>query len=185
MKKALLILGIIFIFSAITVLSILNDVKKAENETTPDIPDISETFPTNDVTVSIPDTPTVALKSDFGPAVQVNNFLKKPDIIPDMQNQGVFFLGNTFSQSETEVSSEYVITYTQETSFFNVTLLKEPLNRARLDAETYLRGELETTDSELCALSYTVSTPDYVNKDFAGKDLRFSFCPGNTALPLE
>lgn len=185
MKKALLIIGIIFLLGGVIVLFILNDIKKTDDQTPPDMTDITETFPTNTVTVNIPDTPTVALKSDFGPAVQVNNFLKKPDVVPDMQNQGVFFLGNTFPDGEVQALPPYVITYTQETSYFNVVLLKEPLNQARLEAEAYLRSELETTDSDLCALSYTVSTPDYVSKDFAGRDLRFSFCPGNTALPVE
>lgn len=109
----------------------------------------------------------------------VRNFLTDGGVNPDQDNPGYYFLGSSYSDGE---DSPYVITYQQQTNFFNIVLLKEPLKDSRAKAENYLAVVVGLSQDQMCALKYMVSTPQYVSDDYAGKDLKFSFCSGSTPL---
>ena len=110
------------------------------------------------------------------------NFLQNTDVTSDNNDPGNFFLGNRFPQNQSDPSPNYVILYSENSQFFNITLLSEPLSYARSEAETYLKSVLKIPDSEMCKLQYSLAVPDAVNQKYSGIDLKFSFCPGSTAL---
>lgn len=77
----------------------------------------------------------------------------------------------------------YLITYTQSTSYFNITLLQEPIGTTRLAAEEELQRELGIDQKAMCNLNYTVAVPWSVNQVYSGMDLGFSFCSDGVRLP--
>ncbi len=149
--------------------------------------DPETTFPigTGTSSTGTDDEKRIALTTQSGEIIRVRNFLEAPATVPDTSNLGYYFLGNTFSTTpESGVSSPaYVISYIAETQYFNITLLTEPLARARISAEGYLMTYLGISAEEMCKLSYMVSTPHYVNEYYTGSSLGFSFCSGS--IPLE
>ena len=141
-----------------------------------------------------PVTPQGATYTDFkailpttnnGGTVTVDNFLKNPAVAPDVQNKGLYFLGNTFEKEAfgSGASPLYVVTYDAQSGYFNVTLLKKPLNVSQQAAEIYLRDLLKLDNDALCSLSYMVSVPGFVDENASGYDYRFSFCPDSTKVP--
>jgi hypothetical protein len=139
-------------------------------------------------------TPVGATYTDFkailpttndGGTVTVDNFLKNPAVAPDTQNQGLYFLGNTFDKEGVggDSAPSYVVTYEAQSGFFNVTLLKKPFYVSQLAAESYLRDLLKLDNAALCGLSYMVSVPGFVDENASGYDYRFSFCPDSTKVP--
>lgn len=136
------------------------------------------TRPSNDAVVQQPpvEFPTGGIASSSG-----STFLQNPNISEDANNPGNYFIGN---QPGTEVGNRpYLITYTAETKYFNITLTQEPIGQARKNAEAYLMETLSLTEDQMCGLDYTVYTPTTVNNQYAGTNLGFSFCPGAVKLP--
>jgi hypothetical protein len=175
MKKIILMMtAITFLLIAIvyTVTHESKDLKDPEVQLGTDFPDGS----------NVPEESPLKLKTQFGEVLQVDNFLLNDNTVPDAQNTGYFYLGNTFPKTEYDSSPNYVITYIQETQFFNVTLLKEPLSSARLEAELYLKTVLGLSDVDMCKLQYTLSVPAYVNEEVSSSDLKFSFCKESVPL---
>ena len=125
---------------------------------------------------------SVILPSTTGPRVTVPNFLKDPSVTADTKNEGLYYIGNTFTTPVTGTTPTYVVTYEKDTGYFNITLLQKPLAAARSDAETYLKNLLKVDETSLCGLSYTVSVPGYVDEEASGIDYRFSFCPDSVKL---
>ena len=76
-------------------------------------------------------------------------------------------------------------------------ILKDPSVLARLDkasqptevasaresAQRFLETTLGLTQERMCALKYYVGTTQYVNAQYSGKNLGFSYCPGAITLP--
>lgn len=77
----------------------------------------------------------------------------------------------------------YSIAYFEEDQGFIITLDQNPIGIARAQAEEMMRQELGVDNATLCMLEYQVFTPQSISPEFAGKDLRFSFCPQAIALP--
>ena len=179
MKKALLIIVIICLLLFAIFSLVFKDNFKAKEQASSEQPNTAFPKETNDITPAIVD-----LNEASRPDQKVldSAFLQKEGISADVNNPGSFYLGNTFQDHETSSPLNYVVTYTQDTQFFNVVLLKEPLRGARLAAELYLRGLLGISEDEMCALKYSLSVPQYVSQQYSGNDLKFSFCPGSTAL---
>jgi hypothetical protein len=145
------------------------------------------TFPVGTGTTPVGggDEKKIPLGTQSGGVIYVKDFVHAPDTVPDTSNEGYYFLGNQFPTVDTAgtPSPMYVISYIAETQYFNVTLLREPIARARIEAEAYLRSHLGISNEDMCALNYMVSTPHYVNEYFTGSSLGFSFCSGS--IPLE
>lgn len=108
--------------------------------------------------------------------------LQKPDVIADLYNPGIFYLGNKFPQSEGETQPNYVITFTKDTEFFNIVLLTQPIQDAQLQAESYLKNELGVPEAEMCNLNYSLSVPEYVSTEYSGTNLKLTFCSESTPL---
>jgi hypothetical protein len=114
--------------------------------------------------------------------------LSDPGIVADPINPGYYYLGYHLNQgTSTDATATstppYLITYISATHYFNIALLAEPIGEVRSQAEQYLAAHLGLTQDELCQLSYMVSVPDWVNTQYASRNLGFSFCSGATPLP--
>ena len=126
----------------------------------------------------------ISLPNTTGQEVVTPNFLTSESVSSDTQNQGHYFLGNSFTTSATNVGSPtYVITYDSKVGYFNIILLKKPFAVAQNEAGSYLKTLLKLNEVELCSLSYTLSVPGYVDETASGVDYRFSFCPDRILLP--
>lgn len=175
MKKILIILGLLVLL-ALGVTTYVLLTKKTENL---DI-GVQGTLPLSQTgTQTIADQEVkMNLKMTNGSQVAVRNFLASAGTRKDPENAGYYTLGDQQSQSTT-----YLITYIDETNYFNIVLVKEPLGHARTQAETYLTNTLGISKEEMCLLDYTISVPNAVNSNFSGVNLGFSFCPSAVKLP--
>jgi hypothetical protein len=125
----------------------------------------------------------ITFPDSAGNVVVLNNFLNNQSVRADVQNPGLYFLGDDISiQPETGKLPNYVVTYDKESGQFNVTLLEKPFSQARIEAQVYLKELLQADEDTLCKLQYLVTVPGYVDTKASGIDYRFSFCPGATAL---
>lgn len=126
---------------------------------------------------------SISLPNKLGTDVVIDNFLKSPSVTPDVNNPGLFFLGNTFAlDPKNNKLPPYVIVYEKDTGFFNIALLQKPLALSRQEAEKYLIGLLQIDETTMCGISYTLSVPGYVDEAASGIDYRFSFCPESLSL---
>jgi hypothetical protein len=79
---------------------------------------------------------------------------------------------------------EYQITYHAPSRTFVISLLQEPLGATRHAGEQRLLSLLGIGAEEACAtLNVNVTVPFSVNEQYAGRNLRMSFCAGETELP--
>jgi hypothetical protein len=178
MKKVYLIVGVVLM---LMILSIVYMITQDKSSGTVSQNPNGVTFPVaRDVSV-VPESALLSVRADGGD-VEVNNFMLNNDTYADTQNAGYYYLGNTFTQSANEESPSFVVVYIDETDFFNITLLKEPVRDSRIRAEAYLLDVLGIAPNQMCALQYSLSVPAYVNEAYSGINLKFSFCPGAVAL---
>lgn len=124
---------------------------------------------------------TILIRTADNSTIELHNFLTDSLTYKDDMNEGYYFLGNNFQQTESD--PEFVIQYIAETNSFIIALYQEPLAQARKNAEQYLIDNLGLSEEQMCSLRYSVSVPKDVNDFFAGHSLGFSFCPGS--FPLE
>ena len=176
-KTAFIIVTIIVILLILIVLTLLLKGGGTESKT----PQYTDIGGIQDGPAVVVDT-EITLHTEQGQKT-VPNFLSGDEVFPDTDNQGYYFIGNTFDSSVAEGDPTFVITFESDTSFFNIALLQEPLRTARLDAEAHLQNVLGLTDEEMCSLNYTLSVPGYINEEYSGADLRFSFCQDSVSLP--
>jgi hypothetical protein len=122
----------------------------------------------------------VTVYGEGGESFSVRNFAHDGSTKEDPLNDGYYLIG----QGDSVVRDfSFDITYIAQTSFFNVSLMQEPLGAARAKAEAYLAATLGLSNEDLCKLRYSVATPSFVSETYAGQDLRFSFCSDATPLP--
>ncbi|HVZ76167.1 MAG TPA: hypothetical protein VG934_02765 [Candidatus Paceibacterota bacterium] len=100
---------------------------------------------------------------------------------------GYYYLGYHVGQaSSTDPMSlpnpPFLILYIDQTQYFNISLLQEPIADTRVAVEQYLMSQYGISQDQMCALNYTMSVPYSVDQTYSGIDLRFSFCPGATTL---
>jgi hypothetical protein len=114
---------------------------------------------------------------------QDGNFLNDSDVAEDAFNPGYYYLGYQPFEANAGEGPPYLIEFIKETSYFNITILKEPLGDMRLSAEQYLKGKFPLTNEQFCSLNYTVGVPNSVNSLYSGMNLGFSFCPDAVRLP--
>ncbi len=165
-KITILILGIIAILLIVIVVTISGKDSEPSTMTGIEYTDFNITF-----------------EQSAGSDVITDNFLKNPTVKADQQNPGFYELGNTFTPEQPSASQpNYVIMYDKVTGTFGITLLQKPFSKSRLEAETYLKDLLKIDEKEMCALSYTVAVPGYIDQNASGQDYRFSFCSDATEL---
>lgn len=125
--------------------------------------------------------------------IQVNDFVHRPETKEDAANPGNYMLAGNLGyclqdqracQAATTTENNFSIYYYGQSQTFYINLLKLPLGKAREDAEQFLMTMLGITDKQqMCNLKYSVGVTRYVSEDYAGDNLLFSFCPGETLLP--
>ncbi len=133
---------------------------------------------------------TVSVGTQDGTGVVVKDFIHNGVTVQDAANQGNYYLAGTVGYCNADgtcpsgaASNEYSVVYFSQDKSFIVNLIKEPIGRARLDAEQFLMTQLGLTQTQMCNLKYQVLTTSSVNALYAGQNLGFSFCPGATKLP--
>jgi hypothetical protein len=77
----------------------------------------------------------------------------------------------------------YDIIYFPSQSYFDISILSEPIGKNRLTAETALVSKLGLSKSQLCKLDVGVYVQVGVNDQYPGQNLGLSFCPGAIQLP--
>ena len=76
----------------------------------------------------------------------------------------------------------FSLSYYEPDDFFAVTLLSEPLDDARGQAEQAFLSRLGISETEACNLNVYVGVPITVNQYLAGENLGFSFCSDSLEL---
>ena len=129
---------------------------------------------------------TITLSTADGKSIQVKDFKKDPSVVKDPANPGYYYFGYHYNEGYQDATATdtppYIIQYNDSNQFFTIALLEEPIGQTRLDAQQYLIQHLGITEPQMCLLKYMVSVPTRVNATYAGTDLRFSFCDGETGL---
>jgi len=115
-----------------------------------------------------------------GNTLQVNDFKKNNLTVEDTNNKDHFYLSGGLDPVKDNAA--YSILYVEFDQSFNVAILQEPLGEVRKRAEQELIKLLGVSQTDLCRLRYIVSTPNWVNEIYSGKNLGFSFCPGAVQL---
>ncbi len=135
-------------------------------------------------------TPTMTVAGLAGSAIATKDFLHDGVTQEDPQNPGTYYLAGAAGYCLKNgtcpggaTSTEYHVVYNATDQAFYISLLKEPLGQARTDAEQFMETALGVPPAELCQLKYFLSTTSYVNPQYAGQNLLFSFCPNATTLP--
>lgn len=147
---------------------------------------------TSDGLGTVPSAPAVTFEimDSAGKPIRVREFLKDETVLLDKANPGTYLIaGNLGScvndpakcQAGPEVP--FNIYYEAGPQAFTIALITEPLGVNRAEAERALQDRLGIPRGDMCRLNYYVSTSVYVNEQYAGKNLGFSFCPGATILP--
>lgn len=154
-------------------------------------PDPVPTQPTNfPIASSTSDgLPSIPLMLRNGSTISVNDFTKSSLTVTDNQDPTILYLNGDPGLCQAGVSCPegagrgFDISFDSEASLFTVTLLKEPLGELRREAEQQLKGILGITETQMCALNYSVGTLGFVSETYGGRELGFSFCPGAVPLP--
>lgn len=132
---------------------------------------------------------SITLATKDGGALVANNFLNNSSTTPDQVNEGRYLLAGTLEYCEDDPACHaadadgYSISYESGFDLFTISLNREPLGEVRYAAETHLERILGIDAKGMCRLKYLVGTTVYINEDYAGKNLGFSFCPGAVILP--
>jgi hypothetical protein len=141
-------------------------------------------------TTSSQSVQTMALTTQSGNVVTTNDFVHNGVTIQDRANTGRYLLAGNLDyclsdsqECQAGSSTNYNIYYESALQSFVIALTEEPIGQARLDMEQFLLPTLGITQQQMCSLNYYVGVTMYLNPQFTGKNLGFSFCPGATVLP--
>jgi hypothetical protein len=125
-----------------------------------------------------------------GTGVVATDFIHNRVTLKDEANPGGYLLAGNFGYCYPDIGRcqagpevPYSVYFDTVYQTFTITLIREPIGQARLDAEAFLERTLGLRKDQLCALNYSVNVTRYVNEQFTGRNLGFSFCPGAAVLP--
>jgi hypothetical protein len=125
-----------------------------------------------------------------GSTIVINDFIHNGVTLLDSANAGNYLLagnlGYCFSdpqKCQAAPATDFIIYYNSVPQSFTIDLTQEPIGQARLAMEQFMLTVLGISQQQMCSLNYLVSVTRYVNSQFTGKNLGFSFCPGATVLP--
>lgn len=175
-KKLFLIAAVVILVTFIIVYSFIALTKRSPSSTTPTNPFSQNGLYGETATTS---TKQITLRTTSGTTISVPDFTANHQVI--QENNGSYYYLTQDAQGNSQ-ATDYSIVYGTDSSL-SIGLLAEPLSQARLHAEAALRKLIPVSNSELCALSFTVMVPQNVNDQYAGQNLGLSFCPGAVQLP--
>ncbi len=153
-------------------------------------PVVATTSPSPQASSTPPTEQTLTLTGQGGEKIVVKDFVNNGQTIKDTVNPGNYYLvgspgyclgDGTCPRAGEEV--DYNISYNESDQSFTIILSEEPLKSVRERAENELMKFLGIPQTSLCALTYWVVTPYWVNQLYSGKNLGFSFCTGATQVP--
>ena len=131
----------------------------------------------------------LSVNGKLGTVVMLD-FLNNGTTAADLQNPGMYYVAGSPGYCLSDgtcphgaAATDFNIAYDARAQFFNIALLGEPLGKVRAEAEQLMIKILGISQDQLCTLNYYVGTTYYVNEQYSGKNLGFSFCPGATVLP--
>lgn len=199
MNNKKLAIWIIVIVLGVCILGILWYMAPARS-TTPKTTESAVTLPVSgsaanpssstSIATSSQGIPLMTLTVQDGSTIVTHDFIHNGVTIPDTANTGQYLLagnlGYCFSdpqQCQAAPSSDFNVYYNSTRQSFIIALTKEPIGQARLDMEQFMLATLGITQQQMCSLNYFVGVTKYINAQFSGKNLGFSFCPGATVLP--
>ena len=192
-KLVIWIVGILFVVVvAATAWYFLFVPKNSPQSTqsTVTFPNSSSAVPTSSVSISSQPSGGMTLVVQGGGTVVVNDFIHNGVTLRDKSNPGNYLLagnlGYCFSnpqQCQAAPTTDFAVYYNSGPQSFTITLTKEPIGQARLDMEQFILTTLGLTQQQTCSLNYLVGVTRYVNSQYTGKNLGFSFCQGATVLP--
>jgi hypothetical protein len=155
-------------------------------------------YPTVDNSITIPSSPgtsatqpanAITVTTQSGHAVAVKDFIHNGETVPDTVNPGHYYLAGSIGYCLGDgtcpsgyKTDDFVVTYNESASSFNIILTAEPLSKARDEVGVFMLDRLGVTEAQLCTLRYWVGTTAEVNGIYAGKNLGFAFCPGAQQL---
>jgi hypothetical protein len=132
----------------------------------------------------------IPLPAQNGNIVFVEDFINNGVTMPDAANAGRYMLAGNLdyclsNPQECQVTSatNYNVYYESKSMSFVIALTEEPIGQARLDMEQFMLATLGVLEQQLCSLNYYVGVTRYLNEQYSGKNLGFSFCPGAVILP--
>jgi hypothetical protein len=192
-SRTLIILGIVLVLLIGILIVAVTFSKKAPTSpasTTPVGFPESGTVSNSGTSATSTSTSKMLINLRNGTKAPANNFITNGTTIEDPANKGTYYLagssiecttGSTCPIAGTE--KDFTIVYYPNTQSFNIGLAAEPLGSVRKEAEQYLMKALGLTQDQMCNLTYYIGTTTYVNPQYGGENLGFSFCPGAVALP--
>jgi hypothetical protein len=190
MKKIFIALGVIFFLIVVGAVVLFLTLPKSTS-TSPS--GTTTTFPSSSVTTvpaSSGSNSLMTITQSDGTKIDTQNFIDNGTTIQDPANKGTYYLAGSSGACNKDGTcpsagnpSDFTILYYPDQQSFNIGLTSEPLGQARKDAEQYLSKTLGITQQQMCNLNYSIGTTVYVNAQYAGENLGFSFCPGAVALP--
>ncbi len=163
-----------------------------------DVSQPNPTLPIGGTTEPTPDpssTPSslpgrMSILSQAGTPVVVNDFIQNGTTLPDEANKGNYLLAGNLGyctsnpeQCQAASSTGFSVYYNGVPQSFTIDLTAEPIGEARLHMEQFMLKTLGISQQQMCNLRYLVGVTRYVNPQYTGKNLGFSFCPGATVLP--
>lgn len=139
--------------------------------------------PSPENTVQEPVTfPTSSNTNSTGTNQQIS-FLENPEVYPDPNNPGTYYIQYRQPDESEPADMPYLIQYIEETRYFNIGLIQEPLGENRRKAEVKIMQVVGITKEQMCYLNYAVYASNSVNSQYSGQNLGFSFCPDAVRLP--
>ncbi len=139
------------------------------------------------VTTSSPDAIMIPTANS---TIATKNFIRNGVTVQDPANKNSYYIAGSSGACTSSgncpkagSNTDYNIVYNKLDGTFILGLATEPLGTARLEAEKALQTQLGITQQQMCTLKYLVITTTYVNPQYGGKNLGFSFCPGSVQLP--
>lgn len=192
-----LIIWILGIFLGVIIIAVLWYAifapKQISQTTQPntDFPVSESIIPTSSSSdVSSQFTQTMTLSTQNGEVIVTNNFIQNGITIQDKANAGRYLLAGNLGyclsdprQCQAGSATNFNIYFESALQSFVIALTEEPVGQARLEMEQFMLTTLGVTQQQMCSLNYYVGVTSYLNPQFAGKNLGFSFCPGATVLP--
>lgn len=172
--------GFVYYFRDLYITSSGNQTQGTTNTGTNGLPTVPDGGTvTTDQTA--PPENTFSSAAEVGSPVMTKNFKNDPQTIVDSNNKGYYYLSGGLNPTATH--APYSTFYNDTDQSYNVTLLAEPLSQYRKAAETELMQKLGINEVAMCRLRYSVNVPYWVDENYAGVNLGWSFCPGATQLP--
>lgn len=148
---------------------------------------VQPSFPVSSTTAPVT---TMTVGTQDGQGIVTKDFIHNGTTAEDAQNKGDYYLAGKLDYCNADgtcpsgaPSDEYHIVYFSQNKEFVISLIKEPLGKARTDAEQFLMNTLGLSQKAMCDLNYEVLTTSSVNPVYGGQELGFSFCPNAVKLP--